>query len=491
MLVSLDLNAISYAMSKKTLNKINLELLGAETLAALVMDLVQGSAALQRRARLEISAAQGPNDIAADIRKRFATLRRSAAFVNWRKQKALVKDLDGLLRMIETNVAPHNADDAFDLLWSFLQLAPSIHERTDDSSGAVGTVFRDAIDAIATISDRVAIDPKTLAERILDSVTDAGYGEFDGIIPATADALGDEGLDYLKAVTNAWAEVPPSADEVERYGGFGLSLSAADRIRRNKELTQSIILADVADAQGDVDGYMARYSPEQLTYGTIAPRVAYRLLGADRVDEAMVIVSRAMAADVEKSYRQSRHDLNLVYEECLERQGKTAELREYLWQSFAQTLDTDSLRKHLKLLPDFDDIAAEEKAMDLAEAFSDLEAAIDFLVSWPALNRAARMVLSRAEYLNGNQYETLTPAADFLSHKHPLAAVLLRRAMIEDALNGAKSKRYSYAARHLAECWSSNATIDDYGTFPDHSAFVGHLKQIHHRKSGFWELVSE
>ncbi len=139
-------------MSKKTLNTTNLEKLGAETLAALVMDLVQGSAALQRRARLEISAAQGPKDIAADIRKRFAALRRSTAFVDWRKQKALVKDLAGLLRMIETNIAPLNANDAFDLLWSFLQLAPSIHERTDDSNGAVGAVFADAIDAIATIS---------------------------------------------------------------------------------------------------------------------------------------------------------------------------------------------------------------------------------------------------------------------------------------------------------------------------------------------------
>ncbi len=491
MQISLDLNAISSAMSKKTLNKSNLETLGAETLAALVMDLVQGSAALQRRARLEISAAQGPNDIAADIRKRFATLRRSTTFVGWRKQKALVKDLDGLLRMIETNIAPHNADDAFDLLWSFLQLASSVYERTDDSSGTLGVVFRDAIDAIAAISFRITVDSKTLAERILDAVTDAGYGEFDGVISATAGALGDEGLEHMKAVTNAWADVPPSADEVDRYSGFGLSMSAADRIRRNKELTKSIILADVADAQGDVDAYMARYSPEQLTYGTIAPRVARRLLDAGRVDDAMIVVGRAMAADVENSYRLSRYDLNLVYEECLERQGKSEELREYLWQSFAETLDAESLRKHLKLLPDFDDSEAEEKALELAEAFPDLEAAIGFLVLWPALARAARMVLSRADDLDGNRYEGLTPAADALSEKQPLAAVLLRRAMIKDALNGAKSKRYRYAARHLAECQSSDATIDDYGSFPGHGAFVAYLKQKHQRKSGFWELVDE
>jgi len=70
------------AMSKKTLNKANLEKLGPEKLAALVMDLVQGNAALQRRARMELSAAQGPKDVAADLRKRFASLRRSASYVD-------------------------------------------------------------------------------------------------------------------------------------------------------------------------------------------------------------------------------------------------------------------------------------------------------------------------------------------------------------------------------------------------------------------------
>jgi len=70
-------------MSKKTLNKANLERLGAPTLADLAMDLVQGAAALQRRARMEQSAAQGPKEVVADLRKRFASLRRSRSYVDW------------------------------------------------------------------------------------------------------------------------------------------------------------------------------------------------------------------------------------------------------------------------------------------------------------------------------------------------------------------------------------------------------------------------
>ncbi|WP_296644805.1 DUF6880 family protein [Roseinatronobacter sp.] len=50
---------------------------------------------------MELSAAQGPKDVAADLRKRFASLRRSTSFVDWRKQRALVKDLEILVSLLE------------------------------------------------------------------------------------------------------------------------------------------------------------------------------------------------------------------------------------------------------------------------------------------------------------------------------------------------------------------------------------------------------
>ena len=476
-------------MSKKTLNQANLEKLGAEKLAALVMDLVQGSAALQRRARMELSAAQGPGDVAADLRKRFASLRRATSFVDWRKQRAMVRDLEHLLEIIEFTIAPHDPDEAFELLWSFLQLAPSIHERTDDSNGAVGGIMSDAVDIIAKVSPTISKDSKSLAERILDAVANAGYGEFDGIIPATAEALGQDGLEHLKRITEIWADAPPTEHELEPYRGYGLMSSAEDSVRRNRQGTRSIILEDVADAQGDVDAYMARYSAEQLTYGTIAPDVARRLLDAGRVDEAFEIITRARAAEDGKPFRIFRHDLDVVYEDCLERQGKTDDLKAHLRETFDQTLSAPCLRKYLKLLPDFDDVEAEEAALDVAEAYPHPGAAIAFLVHWPSHDRAARVVLARAEELDGNAYHTLATAADALEARHPLAATLMRRAMVMDTLTGAKSKRYRHAARHLAECQSCDAAIEDYGDFPTHTEFHKMLKQDHGRKHGFWRLV--
>ena len=63
--------------------------------------------------------------------------------------------------------------------------------------------------------------------------------------------------------------------------------------------------------------------------------------------------------------------------------------------------------------------------------------------------------------------------------------------MIEDTLDGAKSKRYRHAARHLAECQSLASLISDYGGFDSHTAFVARLRGKHSRKVGFWALVSD
>ncbi|QFU08702.1 hypothetical protein PARPLA_02711 [Rhodobacteraceae bacterium THAF1] len=478
-------------MGKKTLNKANLEKLGAERLAALVMDLVKGNAALQRRARLELSAAQGPSDVAADIRKRFASLRRSTSYVDWRKQRALVKDLTDLLRIIDGTVALHDPTEAFELLWAFLQLAPSIHERTYDSNGSIGSVMDDAMDLIADISPSISIGPDTLADRILDAVAGAGYGEFDGIIPATAPALGNDGLEHLKRITEAWIAATPDDEGLAQYRGYGLSSSAEDRARDDRRLTKSIILADIADAQGDVDAYIARYSAEQLTFGTIAPGVARRLLDAGRGEEAFEIVTRACAVDEAKNFRPSRAELDAVFEDCLVAMGRTEDLKRHLLTTFEETLSAPHLRQYLKLLPDFEDMEAEERALDFAETFPDLETALALLIEWPAHDRAARSVLARADDLDGNVYEVLTPAAEALDAEYPLAATLLRRELIEDTLNGGKSKRYRHAARHFMACRASDTRIEDYGEVCGHDKFEESLRQAHGRKYAVWDLLNE
>jgi hypothetical protein len=115
---------------------------------------------------------------------------------------------------------------------------------------------------------------------------------------------------------------------------------------------------------------------------------------------------------------------------------------------------------------------------------------LSFLVSWPALDRAAKLVTERTTELDGDHYEILTPAADALAGKHPLAATLVLRAMTDFSLTQSRSSRYRHAARHFMECRSLALSIRDFGTFETHEAYAARLRAQHGKKSSFWSLIS-
>ena len=202
-------------MSKKTLNKANLADLGADRLADLLIEVSQGSADIKRRLRLELSHNLGATELAHEVRKRLTSLRKSKSFVSWRKRKALVKDLDTQVVMIVNKIAPDDPITAFNLLWQFIEIAPSLYERTDYRRGDIGEVFRSAILHFSDIAPCTNIDAETLADNVWRIVSDNKYGEWDGIISILAPTLGEAGLSYLKAHVERFADSPLFESEIE------------------------------------------------------------------------------------------------------------------------------------------------------------------------------------------------------------------------------------------------------------------------------------
>jgi hypothetical protein len=99
--------------SKKTLNAKNLEALGAERLAELLLEISGGDAALKRRLRLELAGAAGPAEVAREVRKRLATLAKARSFVDWHRQAAFVADLDtqreAILKILSADDQPEES----------------------------------------------------------------------------------------------------------------------------------------------------------------------------------------------------------------------------------------------------------------------------------------------------------------------------------------------------------------------------------------------
>ena len=62
--------------SKSTLNAKNLETLGAERLAELLIEISTGSAVAKRRLRLELAGAQSPKEAGREVAKRLSNAGR-------------------------------------------------------------------------------------------------------------------------------------------------------------------------------------------------------------------------------------------------------------------------------------------------------------------------------------------------------------------------------------------------------------------------------
>lgn len=478
-------------VSGKTLNAANLEALGAARLAALLLEISAGNAVAKRRLRLALAGSAGADEAAHEIAKRLASIAKAKSFIDWQKVKPLLADVEAQRRAILDLVAPTDPREAFALAWRLVACSASVFVRSDDGSGRLAAVFQEAARDLGPLAQAAKMDPSALAESAFGALREDEYGAWQELVPILAPQLGAPGLGRLRDLVTTWQAEPvvtPPERERRVVGWSSSGKIYADEIEAShRRRTAQFVLQQIADVTGDVDDYIAQIDAEARKAPAIAAGIARRLLGAGRPQEAWNTLEAA---------EQGRRDrLPIEWEQAridtLEALGRQDEAQDFRWVRFLATLNTTHLRSYLKKLSDFEGIDAEQRAMAHALADRDVHQALGFFLAWPELEQASRLVLARAHELNGDLYELLTPAGEALEGRYPLAATLVRRAMIEFTLSAARASRYKHAARHLAECAGLAGRIDRFGTQPDHAEYVQALRAAHGRKVAFWQEVDD
>jgi len=472
--------------SKTTLNAKNLEALGPERLAQLLIEVTTGNAAAKRKLRLELAGAQSPKEAGRAIAKRLTSIANAKSAITWKKRKTVIDDFQTQRRGIIDQVGPTDPEYALFLMWRFMGLANPVIERCHSGDGEVIEVFHDACADLGPLVAAAKPSAEVLIDTTFDALCENRYSQFDKLISTLTPTLGAKGLERLRQKFEALLEKSNasalSSDMIGRQSPKEYMHSVAER--RKQHIAKSALL-ELADAQGDVDAFIAQFEPRTRTVPTNAILIARRLVDADRAAEALDILD---AADVDED-DWDRMDWQDARISVLDAMGRKEDAQAFRWACFERDLGADYLRAYLRRLPDFDDIEAEEKAVAIAMADPELLAALRFFLDWQSPDRAAELLISRHSEIDGNRFEYLTPAADALAESHPLAATLVLRAMIDFAVSTGRSRRYRHAARHLATCAELAPRIEDFGAFETHDAYVARLKGQHGRKSGFWAYV--
>jgi hypothetical protein len=349
--------------SEKSLNVENLATLGAGRLAELLLELTGGDAGAKRRLRLELASLGGSAAVAAQVGKRLRAIASSKSLNDWRKARLLAQDLDAQRVAIMAHVAPADPVEAFDLLWQLLQMAPTIYERCDDSAGAVSAVMEQALADLSAAAVSAKLAPQMLADRVFAAVCDNAFGQFDGLIPKLAEALGEEGLAVLKLRFEELARTLPSQlaihDDQSRdtpkwegnmpWPAFERLLDDHDRKAQARMVRTA--LTQIFDALGDADGYAARFSADDHANPAVAASIAGRLLAAGRAEDAIAALTAAEAAASAGGHWPDWHRISI---EALDQVGRLNEAQSERWAIFERNLDKDCLRDFLKRLPDFE-----------------------------------------------------------------------------------------------------------------------------------------
>jgi len=177
----------------------------------------------------------------------------------------------------------------------------------------------------------------------------------------------------------------------------------------------------------------------------------------------------------------------------LTRLGEREAAQALRWATFEASLNAGILREYIAALSDFEEFDALDRAFAHALLAGRQYNALTLFLDWARLDLAAKLVTEYQGSWDGRHYHVLSPAAEMLEEKHPLAATLIYRALIDDILARGNSQAYGHAARYLKklDLLAPTADADPHrsATISSHAYYRTSIQKAHGRKVGFWSLV--
>ncbi len=436
------------------------ERLGVRRLAEIVVKHCYRDEGLLQTVRIALAASAPGDALVKTLAAEIDAIRGDRRFYGYRQSSTLAHELDRIREGITADLLPVHPSAAAELLGRLIRLDANVFERSDDSDGMIGDAIAEAVRdcgrAWAAVAKR---DPNMLAAEVLDLFTTDEYGARGEVIIAFATALGTAGLDELEHI----------ARERLEQGAAG------------KHQYLAVALENIADARGDVDGYIAA---KRLAGSEAAAvrEIVERLVAVGRLEEALHWAEHTGVPTFE------RENIARLKVDILDRLGRTKDAQAVRWSIFATSLSSDVLAEYLGRLPEVAMGEARQMAIAAALGHPDIHRALHLLADF-APDIAAELVHRRLDEIRGEVYFVLRPVADRLAGSHPVAAILLYRKMADAVLRRGQSPHYDHAVRDLVAAERLVPNVEDW---------LGHLSQEdyrrrvateHRQKRAFWQRM--
>ncbi len=439
----------------------------ADTMRNFILDLYLRYPELNDRIEALILA-NDPVALSRVLRKRIASLKRGRRFIDYRASFDFARELEAALADIESGLLERSPEHAFDLVDRFLATAESVLNRVDDSGGAVGEVYRQAVLLWLTAAKGWRDANVDWLEPVYQLYQQNNYGVLDSLLPnayllLTPDQLKELAWRYENALRKA-LKSPEQKDKVNLV-----------------VLHSAVALGQIADALRDPVLYersVLIHSPQPNNLQMKS--ICEKYLQYEQPETAMRYLNQAWEDRFE-------HDrLELLDKVCV-KTGDRKQLKVIRSRLFQSEQSYASFTRYLECLDEDEKEKARSAAIKQAEQGGNIISSADLLLNLGQTGRAQALVVARHQELAECFYDSLLRLAKALEKADcNLAATACYRNLLLDILAQARSKAYGHGARYFKKLEALAQQINVFKPLPTHHAFVQQLQSSHGRKKSFW-----
>ena len=220
-------------------------------------------------------------------------------------------------------------------------------------------------------------------------------------------------------------------------------------------------------------------------------KLAEMLIEDLRSDEAINWLIKYVPEKIadERLYR-SRQDLLIrAYHD----EGNQLEVINQRWEAFKRTLSSKYYLDLMRMLSQEQQSTYREEMLQLlAERTTFIGAVWAFLDDVEEYQVLSESIIKNNQKVCGVNVTPIRKLSKTLAaNGFPLAAVVIRRELINYVLGEAKSKYYDYAVSDLKLCFEYGTQVLDWQEFEDNDSYLFELKTRHAKKYAFWGKVED
>lgn len=442
-------------LNKKQRDRLNA--LSHGELLTVIDDLIQDNK--QAKTALINKYLLSDDDLLKAVQKEYAKQSKSSRFYDYYAADARFDELTRIIGEPLKKTSVTLPEQTESVCAKFIQGFERFTENIDTSSGSWMTYYSSLVEAwLSAVAAQKNSPPAEIAEKIVNFFA----GEFyfgAGILKQYRTLLGN---DVLRAVRDRYSQKKEFQEAID------LSLLIAD-----VDFLERAVNNDEFCSSQHYFGYA------RLLINEVQPEKALALL------ELMEARSDVTSAD------------DIVWLElfitALIEDGRCSEAMEKARDAFSHTCDTRFYRLYMKAggNPDNDtpDFIRTAKAKGLraylhfAEDLTRFDLISDVLVATPVAELESHFAYSSSSSLRAL-------SATLYQHGFALAAVILRRVLVESYIDKAQSKYYAYAASDMKKAIDYSEGLEESAQFMGTRNYLRALYTQHKRKSALWQAMA-